>query len=672
MSLAVASDPRARQYTADHVRSAVAEIRHLSQLTRPARLRSMSEFAEQEVVIPDGEFAGWRYSLDTQPAARLWFAEIDSGRWCRFAGTGPQQSGKSLSFYVIPAMYHLFEMQETVICGLPTMDLARDKWNIDLRPAIAASRYADLLPTKGMGSRGGATPELIQFKNGARLKFMSGGGGDEKRSAFTSRVLVVTEADKLDESGGRSRESDKLQQMEGRTRSYDKRRRVYLECTVSTEEGRIWQEIKNGTDSRIVLPCHACGDWVTPEREQLIGWQDAPDEWSAEDARYSCPACGIVWSEDDRHNNNANCRLLHRGQSIDDAGNIIGPTPRTHTLGFRYSAVNNSFVSAGTVGVEEWRARRAIDQEGHDRALCQWVWSIPPRPVTDDVVHVDVEALIHRQHETPRGVVPEGADVLTAGIDVGKRKIHWTVVGWGRLARGYVVDYGEVSVPIDRFGVEKGIQFSLSEIRERFDEGFSDGATYLTPARTLIDCRYLPDVVYGWCRGSRTACHPRDSFLPSMGHGKGQDFGSTAYKPPQKIGGRTLLIEQHYYVEQHPQSRCVVVHVDANHWKTYLHNRLADPDTAESVITLYMDEPEQHREFAYHLTAERQVESHGEKGTELIWERIRKANHWLDTTALAVVAGHVAGVRNRKPPKKTPKRDRSNKSKRSPWIDRMR
>jgi hypothetical protein len=50
-------------------------------------------------------------------------------------------------------------------------------------------------------------------------------------------VLAVTEIDGLDQSGGTSRESDKLSQLEGRTRAYGDRARIYLECTVSHDQG---------------------------------------------------------------------------------------------------------------------------------------------------------------------------------------------------------------------------------------------------------------------------------------------------------------------------------------------------------------------------------------------------------------------------------------------------
>ena len=87
--------------------------------------------------------------------------------------------------------------------------------------------------------------ESIQFRNGATLKFMSGGGGDKSRAGFTSRVVVVTETDGLDLAGTKSRESVKITQLEARTRAYGSRKRIYLECTVSTEDGRTWREAAN-------------------------------------------------------------------------------------------------------------------------------------------------------------------------------------------------------------------------------------------------------------------------------------------------------------------------------------------------------------------------------------------------------------------------------------------
>jgi hypothetical protein len=87
------------------------------------------------------------------------------------------------------------------------MDMAADKWRLDLLPAIERSKYKHLLPSRGGGSRGARVVEAVHFSNGAVLKFMSGGGSDKSRAGFTSRVVVITETDGMDKPGQTSRES---------------------------------------------------------------------------------------------------------------------------------------------------------------------------------------------------------------------------------------------------------------------------------------------------------------------------------------------------------------------------------------------------------------------------------------------------------------------------------
>src|SRR5690554_5745324 len=101
---------------------------------RAPRARTMREFAEEEIILPDGPDKGERFVISRQPFSRLFFDEVDSARWSHIATTGPSQTGKSLIGFVIPGMYHLFERGETVICGLPSMDMAGDKWRENFLP----------------------------------------------------------------------------------------------------------------------------------------------------------------------------------------------------------------------------------------------------------------------------------------------------------------------------------------------------------------------------------------------------------------------------------------------------------------------------------------------------------------------------------------------------------
>ncbi len=165
---------------------------------------------------------------------------MGSGRWTRTAIAGCVQSGKSTIGSILPTLYYLFEWGEDTIFGAPTMKIDQDKWKKELRPAIMASRYANLLPIEGAGSEGGFAEE-IQFLHGASLRFASAGGGDENRSGYPARCVVITEADKMDEAGRSSRETDPLRQLEGRSKSWlEAERRFHTECTVSIATGHIW------------------------------------------------------------------------------------------------------------------------------------------------------------------------------------------------------------------------------------------------------------------------------------------------------------------------------------------------------------------------------------------------------------------------------------------------
>jgi hypothetical protein len=120
---------------------AQADLRWFLGQSRPRRLRTMRQFAEQEIVIPEGPFQGRKFRCARQPYTGLWFDAVDSGIWNRYVATGPTQSGKTLSCFVIPMLYHLFELGETVICGLPDMDMAGDKWREDIFVLASAAGF---------------------------------------------------------------------------------------------------------------------------------------------------------------------------------------------------------------------------------------------------------------------------------------------------------------------------------------------------------------------------------------------------------------------------------------------------------------------------------------------------------------------------------------------------
>jgi phage terminase large subunit GpA-like protein len=502
-------------------------------------VRPIERWVEEEVTLPAGPYVGERYRHHRHPASRPWFRALDSRLWSRHALTGPQQNGKSLMGYVAPVLWHLFEVGETVIIGLPSLDMANDKWAADFKPTIEASDFRDLMPKTGEGSKGGQVKRAITFRNGATLRFMTAGGGDKSVAGFTSRVVAVTETDGMDTPGEASREADRIEQLEGRTRAFGRLgKRIYLECTVSIERGRIWQELKHGTDSRLLRPCPHCGEFVAPEREHLRGWQDAASEGqAAARAHFVCPACDRPWTDQERHAAAEKVVLVHGGQTVDRDGTVTGEIPDTDTFSFRWSAIDNPFTSAADLGAEEWKAQHSTDRDNAEKKLRQFVWAIPHEPPDIDVTPLDPQAVADRKSGLKARDLPSDCVGVVIGIDTSKRRLHWTAKAVRPDGSLPVIEYGVQPVESERLGVFRGLLEALGKLREYFE------SWRMPPAQVWIDSGWHEhtDAVYEFCAlaNARTS-GGRRAFSADQGLRRSTSQDRAIHRPGREDGRRRV------------------------------------------------------------------------------------------------------------------------------------
>lgn len=627
-------------------RASVEEANWLVDSAKAPRLRSYTRFALEEITLPNGPYKGARLKRAMQPATFLWLAELDRHVWRRHAYTAPVQSGKTLSALVIPLMHVLFERRETAILGAPKLEIAHDKWREDFLPVIQASRYGPLLPLKGAGSRGGTPQEHVTFGNGVTLKFMSGQGSDDSRSAFTSRWVFVTETDKMDVSTEASREADPVSQIEDRTFAFDRFGGgfVFLECTCSVSEGRIWREVTAGTNTRVAVPCPRCGEFVAPDRKDFTGWESAAHEVEAEQrGHFGCPACGSAWTQEERLAANERGVLAHQGQTIDRGGMVGGDPPQVRTFGLRLTAANNSFVTDAAIAALEWRASKEEEESAArlslEKTLRQKIWALPYDPPTLDELRLDWRKIKDRGERLPKGLAPGDVQVLTAGVDLRKRYGHWVVVAWSKEPRRcHVVDYGAFDIPSDDLGVEVATMSALRDFRELCEDGWIGQAKPAVPDAVWLDAGWMGQVVYGFCRESG----PR--YLATLGRGASQHAG--VYVKPKRTGKLVQEIGEDYHVEWVERDQCHVVIVNSDAWKSFAHRRLVTPVGKPGAMTLFDDQGDKntHTSFAKHMTAERQVEEFVVgKGRVTKWVTESRSNHWFDALYLACAAAHFCG-----------------------------
>ena len=167
-----------------------------------------------------------------------------------------------------------------------------------------------------------------------------------------------------------------------------------------------------------------------------------------------------------------------------------------------------------------------------------------------------------------------------------------------------------------------------------------DGAE-LAIDRLLIDANWgqSTDVVYQFCRQSAHT----GIVLPSHGRFVGASsipFSDYKRKRGDRVG--------HHWRIPAVAGRRTVRHLlyDTNHWKSFIHARLAVPMGDTGCLSLYGHDRERHRLLAEHCTAEYRVRTEGRGRVVDEW-RLKPDgpdNHWFDGVVGCAVAASIQGV----------------------------
>ncbi len=274
----------------------------------------------------------------------------------------------------------------------------------------------------------------------------------------------------------------------------------------------------------------------------------------------------------------------------------------------------------------------------------------------------------------PRGVVPLRASRVTAAIDLQDALLYYAVAAWDDGFTGSLIAYGtyprqpardftlrrasptlrDAAPGSGREGaIRAGLERLVADLMGR-DWAREDGAA-LRVERLLIDCGYLPDVVYEFIRN-----HPHAAaLLASRGFGVGPAMAPMT-EWPVKEGERHGW---NWVIGKAAGRSGRVVKFDAHHWKSFVHARLAVAPGDVGSLSLYGADPEEHQLFARHLVAEAPVRTSAAGRTVDVWAVKPGAgdNHYLDVCVAAAAAASIQGAclasaaapPKPKPPRKT-------------------
>ena len=640
------------------------ELDRFARIAKGRRIRSRVEFARDVIVIPEGPFKDSHWRPHFQPYSYHLLNAMDTLKFRKYRVTGCVQSGKTFSVPVINTLWHLFELRQTVVFGVPEMETAGDKWREELLPAIEASPWLrQFLPKGGKGSRGGVATSY-KFMNGSTLRFMSATGGDHRRSHYTTPVVVKTEVDRYDQSTGLSREASPVEQMEARTEAFGDLAYSYEECTVTTETGRIWSELQRGTNTRLFVQCPYCAAWVYPERKDFVGIEDCETVDSAKElGSFKCPDCSALWSQRERRKMlSIDCMIpVHRGQKIID-GKAVGPMPKTDTMSFSWNAFHNAFWSTEKIAADEWNAIYSTHPDEADLKRRQFAWALPSEPEEFDITPLTIQDILARRVEgLTLGVVPPNTTHLSCGLDVGKRKLHYVVRAWTKddqnRVTGHRIDMGTIDVESDSIGFrDAGPQAFFRFLEMRIRPGYRDAKGVAYPvAFTLIDGGWQgeharEEVI--WSIIDRCRTEKIKGVLMVLGRGQSEPPGAGSYVHPKgsKKGKQALWVGEQCFVRKNDKYNLPYMIHNSDHWKSFVHAGCEAPIGSNGSLSHFepvtSEEKELNRQHAKQLLSEKQVSRFVTgRGQVQCWEKNnRTANHYFDADAYSCSAANFAGV----------------------------
>ena len=259
--------------------------------------------------------------------------------------------------------------------------------------------------------RGGRLPASVLFKkttSGACL-ILTGANSPASLRALPARIVLLDECDAY--PGDVGGEGDPVDLAIQRAESYGSAKRILIIST-PTERGlsRI-DSLYQATDRRrFFVPCARCAEGIVLEFAHLRMEHGV--------ALYRCPLCERDIQERDK------LAMLEAGEW--QPTSVCDPDTRGYHISQLYSPWSS------------WRdlLRRAAAAEGFPEKLKVFVngalgecWSPPALEVPE------AEVLMARAEPYPEGIVPAGAALLTAGVDVQPDRLEMETRGVGLRLR---------------------------------------------------------------------------------------------------------------------------------------------------------------------------------------------------------------------------------------------
>lgn len=470
----------------------------------------------------------------------------------------------------------------------PTDDLAKDTSNDKLKPA-----YMKTPEVTERFFRTNSSEMNLKFRN--MNIYLRSGGSPSKLASKAIKYLFFDEIDKM--SGATKKEASPYNLAAERTKTFKYSRKIYTCSTPTHRENYIWKFHERADEQReYFVPCPHCGEYITLEWEQ-IKFENNDDKHltnteRANTAMYFCQKCGAAI--EDKHKP----AMLQKGEWRDVKKTCKGKPRR---VSFHINALYSFFVSWSDI-VQEF-----LDTKDDPETLQNFINSWLGEPWEDTKLKTSADLVLDRQASEAASVVPEWAEMITAGVDVQETSIYFDIVAWGAKMTSQSILHGQL------FSFEDLETYMNAEYRSESGKAF-------IVELCLVDSGDQTEAVYEFCMMNEWA-------IPSKGTATNNNHYriSTINKKGAQYDGQPLVLVD---VGKYKDLIATKLHTETGLGSCMVH---ADCDT----------------EYAEQLTAEHKVAEGTGARRRLVWKpkTSHADNHYLDCRVYASAAADIQGVR---------------------------
>ncbi len=471
----------------------------------------------------------------------------------------------------------------------PTDDLAKDTSNDRLKPVYErtpeiAERYF----------RTRSSEMNLRFRN--MKLYLRSGGTPSKLASKPIKYLFFDEIDKM--PGAQRGEAAPYKLALQRTGTFVYSREVFTVSTPTYRENYVWRLHERADEQREYhVPCPHCGEMITLKWQNIkfIANDDKKltNKERAQTAMYYCQACGAEIPDKEKPG------MLRRGEWRDVKRTCKG---KAESVSYHINALYSFFVKWSDVAFEYLETRD--DPEEFQNFVNSWLGE----PWEDTKLKADEQLVMKRCAPEAAGVVPEWAELLTAGIDVQSDCVYYDIVAWGESLTSQSILHGQALTLKDTVKFMDAV-YKTKSGRE------------LMVDLCLVDSGDQTDMVYEFCSLHEWA-------IPSKGVASGNSHFRLSHinRPGRGYNGQPLML------------------VDGAKYKDLIATRLH----YENGVGACMVHADCDLEYALQLTNEHKVTEGKGRNRKLVWrtKTVHANNHYLDCRVYASAAADCKGARS--------------------------